>query len=101
MRAARFAIDTFGDEIFEGFTQGETWNGWARPSFTFDQAQRIVEVHRSNGMTAWYDREQDAFGFELSQDEVDTFPAEIVEGQKLHPVGAGCWIWEEAVEEEA
>lgn len=101
MREARFTIDTFGDEIFEGLTHGDTWNGWARPFFTFDQAQRIVEAHRSNGMRAWYDHAQDAFGFEFSEEEVDTFPAEVVEGRRLYPVGAGCWIWEESVEEAA
>ena len=101
MRAARFAIESLGDEVFEGFTQGETWNGWARPYFTFKQAQRIVEAHRARGAKAWYDEAQYAFGFEISPDEVDAFPGEVVEGQTLYPIGAGCWIWEEAVEEVA
>lgn len=61
--------------IFDGFTRGETWNGWARPYFTCGQAQRILEAHRSQGMKAWYDKTQGAFAFEFSKDEVDAFPA--------------------------
>lgn len=99
MQTARFIIDTFGDEIFAGFTLGESWNGWARPYFTFEQAQHLVEAHRLHGGKAWYDETQDAFAFEVNQDEVDTFPAEVVENRKLYPIGAGCWIWEEAAEE--
>lgn len=101
MRAGRFALDSFGDEVFDGFTQGETWNGWARPYFTFEQGQRIVEAHRAQGNKARYDESGDAFSFELNEDEIDTFPSEQVEGQKLYPIGAGCWIWEEAVKEVA
>jgi hypothetical protein len=99
MQATKFTIDTFGDEIFSGFTSGETWNGWACPYFTHEQAQRVVEVHRAQGGKAWYDETQDSFAFEFGEDEVDAFPAETVEGQKLYSVGARCWIWEEAVEE--
>lgn len=99
MRPAKFTIDTFGEEVFEGFTQGETWNGWARPYFTFEQARRVVEAHRARGGRASYDEAEDAFSFEIGEEEIDAFPAESLEGQKLYPVGAGCWIWEEVVEE--
>jgi hypothetical protein len=101
MRATRFTIDTFGEEVFDGFTSGETWNGWARPYFTFEQAQRVVEAHKLQGVKAWYNDAEDAFMFEMGEGEVDAFPAEEVEGRTLYPVGAGCWIWEEAVEKVA
>jgi hypothetical protein len=101
MRPAKFIIDTFGDQTFDGFTNGDTWNGWARPYFTFDQAERIIEAHAAQGNKAAYDASEDAFSFEFSADEVDSFPAEVVEGRKLYPVGAGCWIWEEDIMEEA
>jgi hypothetical protein len=35
----------------------------------------------------------------MSEEEIDEFPAETVDGRKLYPVGAGCWIWEEVTEE--
>ena len=99
MRPGKFTIDTFGDAVFDGFTTGETWNGWAHPHFTALQAQRIVEAHNAQGGKAWYDDAQDAFSFEMGEDEVDTFPAETIEGKKYWPVGAGCWIWEEELQE--
>ena len=46
MRHSRFTIDMFGGEVFDGFTTGETWNGWARLYFTFEEAQRVAEAHR-------------------------------------------------------
>jgi hypothetical protein len=101
MQATRFIIDTFGNEIFDGFTLGETWNGWACPYFTLEQAHRVVEAHRAQGGKAWYDETQDLFVFGFREDEVDAFPVEMVEGHKLYAIGAGCWIWEEAVEEVA
>src|SRR5215213_4654130 len=97
MRTAKFIIDTYAEMTFEGFTLDETWNGWARPYFTFEQAQRIVQAHTSWGGKAWYDEGEDVFMFEFSRDEVDAFPAESMDDRKLYPVGAGCWIWEEAV----
>lgn len=99
MRAAEFVIDTFGSEAFDGFTLGETWNGWARPYFTFEQALRILEAHHSRGQKGWYDESEDAFSFEMGEGEVDSFPAESIEGRKLYPIGAGCWIWEEGLQE--
>jgi hypothetical protein len=101
MRATKFTIDTFSNEVFDGFTQGGTWNGWSRPYFTFEQAQRVVEAHKAGGGKAAYDEASDSFSFEMGEDEIDEFSSEIVEGRKLYPVGAGCWIWEEAVEEVA
>jgi hypothetical protein len=95
MRSAKFTIDTFADGVFDGFTSGETWNGWARPYFTFQQAQSILEAHQAQGKKASYDEAGDFFSFEFSEDEIDTFSAEMIEGQKLYPIGAGCWIWEE------
>ena len=99
MRATKFIMDTFGDVIFEGFTQGETWNGWARPYFTFEQAQQIVAAYNSQGGQASYDNAEDVFSFKFGEDEIDIFPAESIKGQKLYPIGAGCWIWEEAYKE--
>ena len=94
LREAKFSIDSLGNVEFAGYTTGEEWNGWAQPYFDFEQASRIVEAHRTAGERAWYDEGQDAFSFEMG-DEVDTFPSKFIEGQKLYPVGAGCWIWEE------
>ncbi len=101
MKAATFIIDALPGHVFNGFTQGETWNGWARPFFTFDEAQNIVSAHKEHGRNAYYDKESDGFAFEvaLSKGDYDIFSSVEVEGIKLYPVGAGCWIWEEDSQE--
>lgn len=101
MRAARFVIDTFGDDVFEGFTQGETWNGWARPFFIHEEAQKIVNAHKEQGLNAYYNQQSDEFAFEVASSigDYDVFPCVEISGMKLYPVGAGCWIWEEVTEE--
>lgn len=103
MRETKFVIDTLGDKIFEGYTQGEEWNGWACPYFTFEQAQKVVEAfnegERFEGdkVEARYDAEQDAFCFFFeSSGESEDFSALTVDGRKLYPIGSGCWIWEDA-----
>ena len=96
MREAKFSIDTLGDKVFEGFTNGEEWNGWACPYFTFEQAQRVVKAQTEMGLKAWYNTNADAFSFEVdASDEIDSFPAQEIEGKKLYPVGTSCWIWEQ------
>lgn len=102
MQAARFTIETYVEQFFDGFSRGEDWNGWARPYFTFEQAQQIIEAHRSRGWKAWYDEKEDSFAFDFSHDgldEVDVFPPVELDSRKLYPVGAGCWVWEEVTEE--
>jgi hypothetical protein len=51
MRVADFALDFLDDVTFEGYTQGETWNGFACPYFSFEQAQGMGASRRS----AWLD----------------------------------------------
>ena len=97
MNVATFVIDALPGHVFHGFTQGETWNGWARPFFTYDEAQKIVTAHKEQRLNAYYDHESDGFAFEIasSEGEYDIFSSVEVVGMKLYPVGAGCWIWEE------
>lgn len=101
MRHAKFTIDTFIDEVFDGFTQNDTWNGWARPFFNHDEAQKIVSAHKRQGLNAYYDQASDEFAFEVASSigDYDVFPCVEISGMKLYPVGAGCWIWEEVTEE--
>jgi hypothetical protein len=102
LQPARFSIDTLGEDVlFDGFTADETWNGWACPYFTFEQAQKVVNAFNvsqhfvNDRVSAHYDAERDAFCFLLeTSGESDDFPAVSIDGQKFYPIGAGCWIWE-------
>lgn len=99
LRLTRFSIDAIGEDVlFDGFTTGDTWNGWACPYFTFEQAQQLMRAYEENRMRAWYDQDFDAFSFKVGNDdsESDTFSVIEVEGRKLYPIGAFCWIWEES-----
>jgi len=99
MQAATFAIDFLEGRSFKGFTLGEDWNGFARPYFTLDQAQRLVEAWREAGGEASYDGERNEFSFKMIAGEPDCFGSVEIEETKLYPIGAGCWIWQEVEQE--
>jgi hypothetical protein len=100
IRAAKFSLDTYGHQEFDGFTLHEDWNGWACPYFTYDQACLLVEAHRAHGWEARYDSQNDAFVFSFEhdgQDTPDSFPSITIGERKLYPIGTFGWIWEECV----
>lgn len=106
MRQSTFLLDALGEREFEGCTNGDLWNGWATPLFTFEQAQKIVAPWQEQGWAAHYNEAADAFVFSVNQDletgesdEFETFPAVEIEGRKLHGIGAFSWIWEETADE--
>src|SRR5688572_28108464 len=96
MRPATFVIDFLGDKAFKGYTQGEEWNGFACPYFTFNQGQRVMEAWLENGHKAFYSKEKDEFYFQMEDGEMDIFPSVEIAGENVYPIGNGCWIWSEA-----
>jgi hypothetical protein len=99
-RRAQFEIE--GCETrFDGWSGGTAWNGWARPMFDFQTAQKVLAAL----VPGWrYDEEADAF-ITPNDDGDESWPAEIVELPdgglaKLYPIGAGSWIWDEIAETE-
>ena len=94
---AIFVLDAFEDEQFEGYTRGETWNGFACPYFPFESAQHLMNVLSAVGQVAFYDEENDQFvcAEEDYQDDPDRYEAVMVkELGKLYPVGSFAWTWE-------
>lgn len=108
MRLTNFKIESLGYETFEGFTKDEDWNGWDCPYFTFEQAQKVLKTYNTlrsvigqKGL-AYYDSAADGFIFPTNdEDEPEIFAATVENGEKYYPVGAFCWIWEEAVERQS
>jgi hypothetical protein len=94
MRKAMFSIESLSNQIFEGYTQDETWNGWACPYFTFEEASKIVEAQRKTGEDAWYDQDSDQFIFRI-QGEEEVFPAIQIQNLKVYSIGSTSWIWDE------
>lgn len=125
--AALFSRETFqiagAKETFMGWTNGEDWNGWAKPHFEFVEAQRLMKWQsaqntpggRSDTILALrpdlpapapaeagkegFDETRDAF-VTMSQDgKEELWPAEFItvtDGTRLktYPIGAGSWIWD-------
>lgn len=94
MRQAKFSIESFGSQTFDGYTLDETWNGWVCPYFTYEEALKIVEAQKNASGEAWYEKETDQFVF-VFQEESETFSSVKIENLKLYPVGSGSWIWDE------
>jgi hypothetical protein len=88
---------------FEGWSQGQRWNGWECPYFEFDTALRMVDAWNNIALCdeeyqARYDEARDAFCFrDGGLEEWDCFGAKTIEIEgktvKVYPIGAFCWTW--------
>lgn len=95
-RRTRFSLDGL-DGSFEGWTNGELWNGWDRPFFESEEAQRLIS--QLTDSKPRFDAQNDAF-ITVSSDEDEVWQAEtatLLGGRtiKVYPIGAGSWCWEE------
>lgn len=111
-----FGIDSWSAlsqavNLFEGFTFGDRWNGFATPLFTKDVAERVMQWIYGNpgSKNLGYDAEQDAFVGLLegnysdidnpTEDEIDVWLGEdiVVEGRtiRVYAIGSWCWVWDE------
>lgn len=101
LKEAVFCFDGHTDTTFPGYTNGDTWNGWACPYFERDIAEQVaeywMEIHEDNpdeGFESEYDPRRDAFLFhEPVHDEPLIFESTEVEGKRLYAVGAYHWTW--------
>jgi hypothetical protein len=82
---------------FEGWSDGSSWNGWERPCFTREVAERILEA---SGHRWSYDPSADEFTvFTSEDDDPEQFKGESIQlgdggSVTAYFVGAGAWIWE-------
>jgi hypothetical protein len=93
---------TINDETaYEGYTTGETWNGWECPLFTKAEGLRIAELHPLD-----YDHEQDAFYLRLHAEDTDDYEdygcyaGIATEVGTLYAIGSDGWVWDEVAEQE-
>lgn len=99
MRKTLFTIDGI-EGIFEGYTDGRHWNGWACPYFTKKVADEIMRVNNESycgvAYQMHYDESQDAFIREEPEyDEPYIVQGYDVDGMHLYPIGNACWIWDD------
>lgn len=101
-RRAVFSIETLENLPFQGFTCGETWNGWECPYFTRETAEQILKASERNGYRWRYDETSDAYLVQHSADPEDFEPERFeranieIEGlkAKAYPIGAYSWAWQ-------
>jgi hypothetical protein len=101
LRRGKFSLDIHED-VYEGYTYGQTWNGWACPYFAKDVADSIAAQWNAPGMSASYEAMSDTYIF--SDPDNDGGEPYIVHGDgyringtsvRLYPIGNGYWIWDE------
>ena len=112
IRVARFSIND--GPSFEGFTDGETWNGFAMPMFTKEVALEVAKSMAAGNVVVAYNNETDTF-YVLDtfyvQEEMDVCNAPIdpihakaiTHGHTDEPVtvydfGRLGWVWMEVEE---
>ena len=89
--------DWVPDELdLPAYFNGQRWNGWVMPYFSFETAQILVQLMPDLS----YDSERDAFivRADEGQDEDGVYESEtlVIDGVpvKTYAIGAGFWCWE-------
>lgn len=94
MRKSVFYID--GGPAYIGYTNGDRWNGWATPYFTYEEAEKI----QTSMPRLLYDVNKDEFRIKYDGDDEPYIwkgeDIQTVDG-KLHLYGIGAYshIWDE------
>lgn len=97
MKKSLFTIDGF-EGIFEGYTQGQYWNGWACPYFTKEVAETIMNANNKCADVDFrmsYNADTDTFSRPYDEEEVEEFKGIDIDGLHLYPIGTMCWIWDD------
>ena len=93
-----FCMD-MSEETFQGFTDGDTWNGFACPYFIYEEAARLLNEFGNE----WeFDEEKDSFLVhplgDSEYDEPEEFGSVMIqvdgEEVKTYAIGAYSWIWD-------
>lgn len=99
-----FSID--GGPVVEGWTRGETWNGWACPRFEIAAALAIVDWQNGNDPGSMLADDNDQTIRHMPTDDPDageTWRGETLatpEGQKfVFAIGAWAWIWDDVTDD--
>jgi len=86
------------DESFSGWTDGNSWNGWAMPHFEFTEAERLIRW--LNDGKSRFDEKRKAFVTFSTDGEEEVWEGteiRVSDGTTVQafPVGAGSWCWDE------
>tara|TARA_R100000234_G_scaffold47300_1_gene28294 strand:- start:445 stop:861 length:417 start_codon:yes stop_codon:yes gene_type:complete len=87
MKLTKFQIED--DKIFQGFSDGSTWNGWSNPYFTLEVAKEVLEYYQNQSCE---ESRQQWLNWDLK-------PSKKYTGIDLYFFGGG-YIWSEVTKEE-
>lgn len=101
-KRACFSNDMLGNAYFDGYTDGDSWNGWACPYFTQDIAEAVLKASEKNGYIWSYDETAACFLVRHNEDPEDYEPEMFagvkiqVEGHEIiaYAIGAYSWTWD-------
>ncbi len=94
MKKTVFSID--GSGAFVGVHNPDnTWNGWAIPYFTKEEAIRFLEFFQDSEYWKYsYDADTDTFRLiEIANDDVTEWTGEQIDGQTLYCIGGQYLVW--------
>ena len=90
--------------MYIGYTNGDRWNGWATPYFTYEEAQKLqAEFNQGDGLRMFYDCQADKFILQYEDDDEPYVwkgeDIQTVDGTlHLYGIGAYSHIWDEVDE---
>ena len=87
MKLTKFQIEN--DKIFQGFSDGSTWNGWSNPYFTLEVAKEVLNYYQN----------QECIESRESWLNWDLKPSKQFMGIDLYCFGFG-FCWDEVTKEE-
>lgn len=109
MKKTWFTIDGLEDNSYQGYTDGQTWNGWQCPLFELNVALKLADdlnqVNTVNGQLfskIVFDEKSQQFvneDYDCPKEEWETFAATEHDGKKLFALGSYAWCWELAFPE--
>lgn len=99
-KKTRFEIVDCSEKNFEGYTDGQHWNGWECPRFTKEIGLLVMEQFSyDEPLKAYFDESKDAFIFPVEDSEPDVYEGVDItcDGDILHvyAIGAWGWVWDE------
>lgn len=84
---------------YKALVSSRVWNGWLMPYFTKEVAEQVCRdmCPPEEGWWRYHEPDDAFYTFWANQNDWPyDWPGEVIAGQKLYGIGAGCWVWSSA-----
>lgn len=94
-------MDGFDGKLFEGWTDGETWNGWAIPRFEFEVALKVLKELEKDDFSWGFDETDRSFSIVEPNrvEDVYVVPVEAIrvgkQVKEVWSIGGMAYTWYE------